>query len=516
MKSSRNFHNLRSSARTSTVMARDPQSSAAWLFQGNPKRFDVNGYLRSHDYIYWGAPRHRGDFRLGDRCYIWRAGQKGGLIAVGTIAELPALLGNVARPDCLGLPLFADEADSGNEMKVGIEIEEKRFSQVDGYVPRSAFQTHSILCHSQIITTPQGSVFRLTDDEAEAAESLWRNSLARPLESAAISLPPERVPQPVPVFALDGSPLKSTCIISGVGREWRVTMESRGGKLGTAKERNADYSQGFTTLVSRMADLDAVITDALVVSRDLVNRGLGEPERRLVCAAHPYPIAVTAATAAEITQGLRAAQADVGTERSKGGGNTTRRVELRVTLGRLPEHDIPVPDYLTGARAIGPIGEADLLSSADASKDEFEPTSVVDERQKVLAAITRRQGAPRFRRLLLDCYERRCAISGCDADAVLEAAHIVPYAGLSTNHAQNGLLLRADLHTLFDRGLLGVHPDSYTVVLHPTLLDTDYGGLRDRQIRLPTRTDCWPSKAALKIHLVGSGLQILTGGHGNQ
>lgn len=493
-------------------MAHDPGSSSAWLFQGNPKRFDVDGYLRSHNYIYWGAPRHRGDFRLGDRCYIWRAGQRGGLIAVGTIAELPAPIGEVTRPDCLGLPLFADQADSGNEMKVGIEVEEKRFSQVDGYVPRSAFQNHPILCESQIITTPQGSVFRLTTDEADAAESLWRNSLAQAIEPAAVSPAPEREPQPIPVFAPDGSPLKSTCIISGAGREWRVTVESRGGKLGTVTERNADYSQGFATLVSRMADLDAVITDALVVSRDLVDRGLGEPERRLVSASHPYPIAVTATTSAEITKGLRAAQADVGTERSKGGGNTTRRVELRVTLGRLPEHDIPVPDYLTGARVIGPICEADLLSSADADRAEFEPTSVVDERQKVLAAITRRQGAPRFRRLLLECYERRCAISGCDADAVLEAAHIVPYAGLSTNHAQNGLLLRADLHTLFDRGLLGVHPDSYTVVLHPTLLGTDYGGLRDRQIRLPTRTDCWPSRAALRIHLVGSGLQVLAGG----
>jgi putative restriction endonuclease len=502
-----------SDARTFNDMTRDPGSSAAWLFQGNPKRFDVDGYLRSHNYIYWGAPRHRGDFRLGDRCYIWRAGQVGGLIAVGTIAELPALISEVTRPDCLGLPLFADETDSGNETKVGIEVEEKRFSQLDGYVPRSEFQTHPILCHSQIITTPQGSVFRLSADEAQAAESLWRSSLTEALEPAAISLPPKREPQPVPVFGPDGSPLKSSCIITGAGRQWRVTVESRGGTLGTATERNADYSRGFATLVNRMADLDATITDALVVSKDLVDRGLGEPERRLDSAAHPYPITVTAATAAEITKGLRAAQADVGTERSKGGGNTTRRVQLRVTLGRLPDREITVPDYLTGARAIGPIGEADLLSSADADRTEFEPTSVVDERQKVLAAITRRQGAPRFRRLLLDCYERRCAISGCDADAVLEAAHIVPYAGPSTNHAQNGLLLRADLHTLFDRGLLGVHPDSYTVVLHPTLLGTHYAGFRDQHIRLPVREECWPSKTALRTHLVGSGLQTMAGGH---
>ena len=490
-------------------MARDPGSLTAWLFQGNPKRFDIDGYLRSHNYIYWGAPRYRADFRLGDRCYIWRAGQGGGLIAVGTLAELPALISAVARPDCLGLPLFADEADSGNEMKVGIAIEEKRFDDVDGYVPRSAFRMDPLLRQSQIITTPQGSVFRLMAVEAEAVELLWQGSSTK--ESvpgvAAVRVSSEREQPPVPVFNPDGTPLKSTCTISGTGREWRVTVESRGGTLGTAAERNPDYTQGFATLVSRLAELNAVITDAFVVSRSLLDRGLGEAERRLVSTEHPYPIAITGATAAEITKALRGAQADVGTERRKGGGNTTRRVQLRVILGSLPEHNISVPDYLTGARVIGPIAETDLLSSADVDSAEFEPTSVVDERQKVLAAITRRQGSPRFRRLLLECYEHRCAISGCDAQAVLEAAHIMPYAGVATNHAQNGLLLRADLHTLFDRGLLGVNPDSYTVALHPTLINTQYGIFGGQQIRLPERTDCWPSKAALNLHLLGSGLK---------
>ncbi|WP_336979879.1 HNH endonuclease signature motif containing protein [Altererythrobacter fulvus] len=56
-------------------------------------------------------------------------------------------------------------------------------------------------------------------------------------------------------------------------------------------------------------------------------------------------------------------------------------------------------------------------------------------------------------------YEGRCAISGCDVREVLEAAHIMPYLGEETNDVRNGLLLRADLHTLFDLGLLKIGPD---------------------------------------------------------
>jgi putative restriction endonuclease len=51
-------------------------------------------------------------------------------------------------------------------------------------------------------------------------------------------------------------------------------------------------------------------------------------------------------------------------------------------------------------------------------------------------------------------YSGRCAITDCEIDDVLEAAHISPYSGRSSDQVCNGLLLRADVHTLFDCGLL--------------------------------------------------------------
>jgi putative restriction endonuclease len=67
-----------------------------------------------------------------------------------------------------------------------------------------------------------------------------------------------------------------------------------------------------------------------------------------------------------------------------------------------------------------------------------------------------RLGQGAFRVLVTDAYERRCAISGERTLPVLEAAHIHPYASQGPHRIENGLLLRADLHKLFDEGYLSV------------------------------------------------------------
>jgi predicted restriction endonuclease len=82
-------------------------------------------------------------------------------------------------------------------------------------------------------------------------------------------------------------------------------------------------------------------------------------------------------------------------------------------------------------------------------------------------------------------YGRRCALSDCDAVEALEAAHVVPYLGPQTDVAENGILLRADLHTLFDRQLLDIDPLSLRVILAPALKATVYASLEGRALRLP-------------------------------
>jgi len=70
-----------------------------------------------------------------------------------------------------------------------------------------------------------------------------------------------------------------------------------------------------------------------------------------------------------------------------------------------------------------------------------------------------RLGQGAFRVLVTDAYTRRCAITGEKTLPVLEAAHIRPYASQGPHRVSNGLLLRSDLHTLFDRGYVTVTPE---------------------------------------------------------
>jgi putative restriction endonuclease len=67
------------------------------------------------------------------------------------------------------------------------------------------------------------------------------------------------------------------------------------------------------------------------------------------------------------------------------------------------------------------------------------------------------QGA--FRVLVTDAYTRRCAITGERTLPALEAAHIKPFALSGPHQTANGLLLRSDLHRLFDLGYLTVTPN---------------------------------------------------------
>jgi len=101
---------------------------------------------------------------------------------------------------------------------------------------------------------------------------------------------------------------------------------------------------------------------------------------------------------------------------------------------------------------------------------------IADNRIRRLRSVVQRQGQPRFREQLLELYERKCVISACDVTDVLEAAHVVPYRGNHTNEMSNGIILRADLHILFDEGLLVIRPDSLSVRLAPTIRSNGHYG----------------------------------------
>ncbi|MDJ0927923.1 MAG: HNH endonuclease [Gammaproteobacteria bacterium] len=147
------------------------------------------------------------------------------------------------------------------------------------------------------------------------------------------------------------------------------------------------------------------------------------------------------------------------------------------------------------------------LSERDQAKlQTFDPNSSKDARSRIVDSIIRRRGYPEFRRRLLAAYEFKCAMTGCDAPDALEAAYIIPYKGKHTHHPSNGLLLRADLHTLFDLGKIAIDTRSMTLIISDDLLDTSYRILSGRPMRYPAEPEQRPSTDALDLHRRLAGL----------
>ena len=110
------------------------------------------------------------------------------------------------------------------------------------------------------------------------------------------------------------------------------------------------------------------------------------------------------------------------------------------------------------------------------------PNDDPNELQAFAAKV--RRGQPQFRDNLLEAYGGRCVICGHGPDTVLEAVHIVPHAVSGINELDNGLLMRADLHYLFDAGLLRIKPKSKKIVMDKSLKGSTYYYLHGKPLRL--------------------------------
>jgi len=131
---------------------------------------------------------------------------------------------------------------------------------------------------------------------------------------------------------------------------------------------------------------------------------------------------------------------------------------------------------------------------------EFDPGQLDGGREQVARQVALRRGQRAFRAMLMAAYGGSCVITGSEVEPALEAAHIVPFSGPSSNHPANGLLLRADVHTLFDLGLISVDPETLNVHVSERLSGTEYERYRGQPLRPPQREDLSPSPRALRRH----------------
>jgi putative restriction endonuclease len=120
------------------------------------------------------------------------------------------------------------------------------------------------------------------------------------------------------------------------------------------------------------------------------------------------------------------------------------------------------------------------------------------------ASPTTGLGQGSFRISVTDAYSRRCAITRERILPVLQAAHVRPYSEGGEHRVDNGLLLRSDLHTLFDRGYVTVTPE-YRIEVSDRLKSDfdngeDYLALHGHSIALPTKSNERPATEFLSWH----------------
>lgn len=118
--------------------------------------------------------------------------------------------------------------------------------------------------------------------------------------------------------------------------------------------------------------------------------------------------------------------------------------------------------------------------------------------------VTPRLGQGAFRVLVTDSYGRRCAVTQERTLPALEAAHIRPYSYGGEHDARNGLLLRRDIHSLFDAGYVTVTPDLRFEVSRRIREEYENGrhyyALHGQKIAVPERLERHPDPMTLSWH----------------
>lgn len=386
---------------------------AAFIFQGNPDRFDVDSYLLDAQMaatpIQWMVSQHKHDIRPGDTIYLWRAAGKDNPAIPGVVAK-----GIVTTPPHRVPPdtrfWRSQELVHPDRPRVDIDLRKVMVGNKE-VIRREWMKEDPVLKSLAILSMAQATNYLLRRPEAERLERLVDNTGVdwSPAESmAALWLYNEL--QDGPISRRSDSPVAEMAL--RIGRAVTGVYN----KLMNFRSIDPRDSRAGLSGINR---IDQETWDAYFDSdsKTIRAKSLAEDFERVW-------------------------------------GNLTPRVDAE-----------------------------------DARTSRAEPPEALNDelRRKRQVSVLVRKGQPAFRKRLLHVYEGKCAISGVDVEAVLDAAHIDGYARSGVNTSTNGVLLRSDLHDLFDAGLLIVDPESLTISIDNSLNGSYYQQFHGKKLR--DRTD---------------------------
>jgi len=174
------------------------------------------------------------------------------------------------------------------------------------------------------------------------------------------------------------------------------------------------------------------------------------------------------------------------------------------------------PNIVQGKGYDSESGEGRALWKAVSERLRSFAPEKIDESPATLAAVESkgfgkpqivlpRLGQGLFRIMVTDVYEKRCALTGERTLPVLDAAHIKPFAVVQRHEVWNGLLMRSDLHRLFDGGYLSLDPATRRVLVSKRIKEEfengkDYYKLEGTAIREPNVPWARPNAENLEFH----------------
>ena len=141
------------------------EEPACWIFQGNPKYYDIQAAIQNMDIITWDVNQYTKQIKQGDSAYIWLSGSEGGIIASGKILCNPEMRDiDISDPYSKG-----EVAEKGQYLAVDIEINKKL---LDSIISRNILLADECTKNLDILKFASATNFRVTKEQQAVIESM--------------------------------------------------------------------------------------------------------------------------------------------------------------------------------------------------------------------------------------------------------------------------------------------------------------------------------------------------------
>ncbi len=137
-----------------------PQSFSYWIFQANPQYYNLAAALSELDRITWLVNQSKNEIRMGDRVFLWEAGENAGIVAFGSVESNPQMMERDSEQ-----AKFDREPEKfeGNKLRVWIAID----SVIEPRIKRQTLMQHPVLKNLGILSFANATNFKIKSEEAE-------------------------------------------------------------------------------------------------------------------------------------------------------------------------------------------------------------------------------------------------------------------------------------------------------------------------------------------------------------